>query len=74
MGTPLVIRKFRRNLRDYGLNIALRKTIAWLFGGLYLARVYRIYRINLQKWSPPVVAADGLEYRLITPEERDLIR
>ena len=54
-------RQFRRNLRDWGPRVALWKAYAKVWSPIHLHRVYRVYRIDLQKWQPRSPLADGLE-------------
>lgn len=74
MRLPRLIRQFKRNLRDYGLIITLRKSLVHMIGGIYRTCVYRICRMDLRHWEAKTLADDGLEYRLIGPEEHELIR
>ncbi|MEW6749458.1 MAG: GNAT family N-acetyltransferase [Candidatus Latescibacterota bacterium] len=72
------MRRLRRNLRDYGRWVTLRKAAAQLFSAVYLARDLRIYRMDLCWWEPQVAAAAGetgsLEYRFVGPQEEAIIR
>lgn len=69
MSIGLWARKLRRNLRDYGLGITLRKTAGALFRGVYRTCDYRIYRANLYSEPPPPSSAGGIGYRLASAEE-----
>lgn len=72
--TPIIaLRKLRRNLRDYGLGITARKALMHLFKWCYLACDYRIYRIDLDAFTPRTPAAGSLQYRFITVNDRALI-
>ena len=70
---PLILRKFQRNLRDYGWGIALRKSAETCLRLFYEGRAYRVYRMDLRTWRPQVPAGDGLAYRLIGSQDHDLI-
>jgi GNAT superfamily N-acetyltransferase len=70
---PRLLRRFRRNLRDYGLGVTLRKTGASLFGFIYRTERYRIYRIELDAWEAALPSSEDLEYRFLRPEEDKLI-
>lgn len=74
MNIGLWVRKFRRNLRDYGLGVTLRKTAGALFRRVYQTCDYRIYRANLRAEPPPPAMGGGIEYRLITADEDGIIR
>ena len=67
------IRQLKRNLRDYGLSITLRKCLTFLAGVLCKRTVYRIYRIDLEHWSGREPGCDGLTYGFIGPEDTDAI-
>jgi GNAT superfamily N-acetyltransferase len=62
------IRKLRRNLRDYGVIVTCRKTVA-VFRVIYERRNYRIYRIDLRRNFPSPAAAKRLTFRFLTPED-----
>ena len=67
------VRQFERNLRDYGLRVALSKSIAHIMSGVYETRVYRIYRIDLCKWTVRADPKDGIDYYLVKSTDDDLI-
>lgn len=46
-----LLRKFRRNVEDYGAPTAMRKAALELFGVVYRRKVYRLYRIDLNAGS-----------------------
>jgi GNAT superfamily N-acetyltransferase len=50
-----LLHKIRRNWQDYGWNVTVKKTLAYLARSVYFQQIYRIYRINLipaaSKWS-----------------------
>lgn len=66
--------KIRRNWQDYGWDITLRKTVAYLVRSIYFRQVYRIYRINLSD-AKPTVDGDGHDFtfKLLTAENADAI-
>ena len=67
-------RKIQRNLQDYGFGITARKAMLFPFRWLYRKRDYRIYRADLATLPFPPPTDGSLEYRWITPGDRDLIR
>jgi len=69
-----LINKFRRNFRDYGLSITLRKAMGQIFGFLYDSKEYRIYMVDLRKSNPERREGGEFLYRLITPDDLDYIR
>lgn len=69
-----LINKFRRNFRDYGLTITLRKAMGQMFGFLYDSKEYRIYMVDLRKCNPERREGGEFLYRLITPDDLDYIR
>jgi L-amino acid N-acyltransferase YncA len=69
-----LLRKFRRNVQDYGRWMALHKTAAYFLSPVYQRTVYTIYVIDLDE-APTVPHADGrLEYVLLRPGDDDLIK
>ena len=60
-------------MRDHGLGVTLRKSVAWLFRFVYRSAKYRIYRIDLGTLEPTVFGKEDLEYRFIEPTESLLI-
>lgn len=70
MNLPLFVRKFQRNLEDYGWSITLRKGLGYLFKAVYAHQVYRIYRIDLTKPHAPVEPdGHGLIFRILDPDD-----
>jgi RimJ/RimL family protein N-acetyltransferase len=73
MTTPLAIRQFQRNLRDYGTLVTLRKAVARPFQRFFETRAYRIYMIDLRAWQPRPPVENLLRYRLIGPDDAEVI-
>ncbi|MCJ7650918.1 MAG: GNAT family N-acetyltransferase [Candidatus Lokiarchaeota archaeon] len=48
----ILIRKFKRNLTDYGFFIAVKKMILYPFMDIYKRKVYLIYKKDLVKYEP----------------------
>jgi GNAT superfamily N-acetyltransferase len=73
-GLSDLVHKFRRNAEDYGWNIALRKTFAYLVRAVYFQQVYRIYGINLDSTKPPEhFDKHNFTYKILTPQNVDMI-
>ncbi len=72
--TPLLVAKFLRNSRDYGLGVALRKTVKFLFAFIYEKKRYRIYAIDLNRSERRPPKQDDFAYRIVLPENLDIIR
>ena len=66
-------RRFRRNLLDRGARVALWRACVQVLAPVYLHRVYRVYRIDLLTWQPREPLRDGLQYRLLTRDDTDVI-
>jgi L-amino acid N-acyltransferase YncA len=74
VNTPLLVAKFRRNARDYGIGVALKKSVKYLFAFIYERKRYRIYAIDLNRCERRPPKQDDFSYRLVQPENRDVIR
>ena len=68
------IKKIRRNLRDYGIAITLRKVTGGIFGFIYDSKVYRIYMIELERYSPKMRHVSDFTFKLIDPNDTEAIR
>ena len=69
-----LVRMFLRNARDYGLPMAMLKTIQFLFGIIYEKKRYRIYAIDLQRGESQSPGQDDFVYRLVLPEDILIIK
>lgn len=70
MEFPLFVRKFQRNLEDYGWSITLRKGLGYLFQSVYAHRVYRIYRIDLTiAQALPETEGHGLIFKILDQDD-----
>jgi GNAT superfamily N-acetyltransferase len=75
MTPSLLLRRFRRNLADYGWSATFRKTLSYAFWAIHLHRVYRIYRIDLSKWHPPAdLCPNGLAFKIIGSDDQGVIQ
>ncbi len=68
------IHKFQRHVRDYGLAHTLGRVALYPLSWLFVTRNYRISRLDLAAYVPPVPTDLGLQYRFITAEDREPIR
>ncbi len=66
--------KVHRNYQDYGLQITIRKTLAYLIRSVYYRQVYRIYRINLDAAKPPAdLSKHNFTFKILTPQNVEMI-
>ena len=66
--------KVYRNLQDYGWQITLKKTLAYLLRSIYFRQVYRIYRINLEEIKPSVdLDKHPFTFKILTLQNVDMI-
>lgn len=62
--------KFRRNIQDYGWRVTLEKSLTYLFSVLYTHKIYRIYRIDLNKAHSSIESdGQGLEFRILSAND-----
>ncbi|MFC1734854.1 GNAT family N-acetyltransferase [Candidatus Hydrogenedentota bacterium] len=73
MRVTALVRKFKRNVADYGWREALSKVLARLFGFIYEKRVYRIYRIDLRKSNLKRSETCDFSFRVLTEDDADSI-
>lgn len=77
VGTGVVhqlVSKVRRNLRDVGVAITLKKSLGYVLGFLYGTTVYRIYMIDLAAYRPKSRDGRGFTYKVICEKDADCIR
>ncbi len=67
------IKKIKRNIEDYGINILLKKVLSELFGFLYLQRTYRVYFYDLTQPVSVMNNQSHIQIRRIEPNELNLI-
>ena len=69
-----LVHKVHRNLQDYGWQITLKKTLAYLVRAVYFRQIYRIYRIDLAGNKPSVgIGAHHFTFKILTPQNVDMI-
>lgn len=61
-------------MEDYGVLIASRKALSYLFRAVYEHRVYRIYGIDLGDYQPREFGNRGFEFRIIDRNANGIIR
>lgn len=66
-------RKFKRNWQDHGFVAALGKSTTFLFKFAIEKKSYRLYKINLEKWQPVEIENEPFQFRLVEPEETDIL-
>ena len=59
----ILVRKFRRNLNDYGFFIAVKKMITYPFEKIYRRKDYLIYKKDLQKYVATEKTNSLFEYK-----------
>jgi GNAT superfamily N-acetyltransferase len=52
-GLSRLSHKVQRNLEDYGWQVAVKKSVAYLLRAVYFQQVYRLYRIDLDEAQLP---------------------
>jgi len=58
------------HVREHGWRVTLKKGVGYLWGLVYLSRIYRIYRINLETVSSRKQGGPrSVSYRLVQPHE-----
>ncbi len=62
-----------RNLRDFGLYITFKKSVAYLLKPLFESHSRIIYRIELEDFPDIGDSGGDCEFGLVTPEDADLI-
>jgi ribosomal protein S18 acetylase RimI-like enzyme len=65
-----LVRKFRRNLNDYGPRIAFQKGFLYFSKGFFEKRTYRIYAIDIENWTGSPVVRDDLSFHLMNGANR----
>jgi ribosomal protein S18 acetylase RimI-like enzyme len=70
----VLAKKMQRNVEDYGWSVAVRKVVAYLFRPIYLHRVYRVFRINLDKPRPELDAlSQSFTFKTLSPNDKSTI-
>lgn len=74
MNLHFYIKKFKRNLSDYGPAQTLKKIILVLFQNIYLRRSYYIYRRNVYIDFCPEPPPSGIMFKIIGKDDGEIIR
>ncbi|PKN67991.1 MAG: hypothetical protein CVU54_15760 [Deltaproteobacteria bacterium HGW-Deltaproteobacteria-12] len=74
MSIDIVIKKIRRNLKDFGLRGALVKGVQYLLKPIYENRTYRIYRRKLAAEIFPLKAPEGVVIKVISNDDFGALR
>jgi GNAT superfamily N-acetyltransferase len=73
-GLSGLAQKVYRNLQDYGWQITIKKTFAYLVRSIYFQQVYRIYRIDLKETKPSVdMNKLPFTFKILTTQDADMI-
>ena len=65
------LKKFKRNLNDYGFLIAVKKMITYPFEIIYRRKDYLIYKKDLQKYVPNEKTNPSFEYKFYDSQNLD---
>jgi GNAT superfamily N-acetyltransferase len=68
------LHKLRRHARDYGISHTLRTVALYPLAWLFVARSYRISRLDLTTVQPLDSGDKALQYRFITAADQEIIR
>lgn len=69
-----IIRKFLRNLNDYGFSITLGKFIFYLIRPVYENRIYRIYRFDIERLQDIPSKESVFAFKVIDKSDIGIIR
>lgn len=64
----VLVKKFKRNLVDYGFFIAVKKMILYPFSDIYKEKVYLIYKKDLRKYESANKNNPTFDFRFYTKE------
>jgi len=64
----VLIKKFKRNLVDYGFFIAVKKMILYPFSNIYKEKVYLIYKKDLRKYESANKNNPAFNFKIYTKE------
>lgn len=70
----MVIKKFLRNLNDYGFSIAMKKGMAFLVKPFYENKTYRVYVKQIDGLKKNSVNSNSFRFMLISPDNTEIIR
>jgi GNAT superfamily N-acetyltransferase len=71
---PVLIKKLLRNFNDYGVYMALRKSLLYFLRPVYTDITYRIYRIDVGAVELPPVQGNAFDFKVITANDDAIIR
>lgn len=64
----ILIKKFKRNLADYGFFIAVKKMVLYPFSDIYKEKAYLIYKKDLRKYEPVNKNNPAFTFKFFTKE------
>ena len=67
----VLLKKFKRNLSDYGFFIAVKKMITYPFEKIYRRKNYLIYKKDLRKYVPNEKTNPSFEYKFYDSHNLD---
>jgi hypothetical protein len=73
MGLPVIVKKVKRNVYDYGTLAAAGKVFRYLLRPLFEYTSYRVYAIDLTGLAVPRVERDDVAFRIVGPEDAGII-
>jgi len=68
-----VLKKLKRNIRDYGLFTTSKKAIAGIFSPFFEYKIYKIYGINLDDFEAKTNNKKGFTYKLLQMNDSSFI-
>jgi len=74
MDAGIVKKKFMRNLKDYGLLVALNKSLTYVVRVFYEHKTYRIYMIDLENFQYNPSPKSGFVFRIISKDDTAVIQ
>ena len=63
------VHKLQRNIFDYGLSVAVTKSLQYLVRPVFEHRTYRLYKFDLTKFEPVEITDDRFRFRVLTPDD-----
>jgi RimJ/RimL family protein N-acetyltransferase len=74
MSIAIIIKKVRRNFRDFGIVMVIAKGAQYIFRSIYTRRSYRLYKKDLTKTSWPELFPEGIVFKIVESSDIDTIR
>ncbi len=74
MSISFIIKKARRNYRDFGIGMVIAKGAQYIFRSIYTRRSYRLYKKDLTKTLWLELSHEGIVFKVIESSDIDAIR